>query len=470
RTGVNTGEAVTAIDEWLAVGDAVNIAARLEQAAGPGEILLGPETAELVRDAVSVETMEPIALKGKSHPVAVSRLVEGLVPTGSPPRHLDTPMVGRAHQLQLLEDAFASVVRERTCVLFTLLGVAGVGKSRLTAEFTGKLGATVVQGRCLSYGEGITYWPVVEVVKQLLADPSIGKADLMGRDDQARAVRALLGKSAPSCTSVEIAWAVRKLFEQAAAQRPLVVVLDDIHWAEQTLFDLVEHVADLSRGAPILLLCLARPELLERRPAWGGGKLNATTVLLEPLNSGEADELINRLLPDGATNDRGLRARVLETAAGNPLFLEEMAAVVAASGDHVLVPPTIQALLAARLDQLEPGERRVLERGSVEGNSFHRGAVEALGPEETSVPDKLVRLTRKDLVRPDKATLPGEDAFKFRHLLIRDAAYDGLPKSVRAQLHEALANWLDERAGDLAERDEIIGYHLEQAYAYRREL
>jgi class 3 adenylate cyclase len=470
RTGVNTGEAVTAIDEWLAVGDAVNIAARLEQEAGPGEILLGPETAELVRDAVSVEALEPMALKGKSHPLAVSRLVEVLVPAGSPPRRLDTPMVGRAPQLHLLEDAFASVVRERTCVLFTLLGVAGVGKSRLTAEFTAKLEATVVRGRCLSYGEGITYWPVVEVVKQLLADPGIGNAVLTGGDDQARAVRALLGESAPACTSIEIAWAVRKLFEQAAARRPLVVVLDDVHWAEQTLFDLVEHVADLSRGAPILLLCLARPELLERRPAWGGGKLNATTALLEPLSSSEADELINRLLPDGATNDRGLRARVLETAAGNPLFLEEMAAVVAASGDNVFVPPTIQALLAARLDQLEPGERRVLERGSVEGNSFHRGAVEALGPEETSVPDKLVTLTRKDLVRPDQATLPGDDAFRFRHLLIRDAAYDGLPKSVRAQLHEAFASWLDERAGDLAERDEIIGYHLEQAYAYRREL
>lgn len=470
RTGVNTGEAVTAVDEWLAVGDAVNVAARLEQAAGPGEILLGPKTADLVRDAVSVEALEPMALKGKSRPQAVCRLVEVLVPAGSPPRQLDAPLVGRAHQVRLLEDAFASVVRERTCVLFTLLGVAGVGKSRLVAEFTDKLAATVVRGRCLSYGEGITYWPVAEVVKQLLADPRRREADVPGSDDQARAVRALLGESAPASTSVEIAWAVRKLFEQAAADRPLVVVLDDVHWGEQTFLDLVEHTADLSRGFPILLLCLARPELLERRPAWGGGKLNATTVLLEPLNSSEADELIERLLPDGAANVQGLRARVQEAAAGNPLFLEEMAAVVAASGDDVFVPPTIQALLAARLDQLDPGERRVLERGSVEGSLFHRGAVEALGPEETLVPDKLVTLMRKDLVRPDKATLPGDDAFKFRHLLIRDAAYDRLPKSVRAQLHEAFANWLDERAGDLAERDEIIGYHLEQAYGYRREL
>jgi len=470
RTGVNTGEAVTAIDEWLAVGDAVNIAARLEQAAGPGEILLGPKTADLVRDAVSMQALEPMALKGKSHPVAVSRLVEVLVPAGSPPRHLDTPMVGRAHQLHLLSDAFDTVLRDSTCVLFTLLGVAGVGKSRLTAEFTSKIDATVIHGRCLSYGEGITYWPVVEVVQQLLADPSTGTVDLTGTDDQARALRALLGKSAPACASTDIAWAVRRLFEQAAAQRPLVVVLDDLHWGEQTLFDLVEHVADLSRGAPILLLCMARPELLERRSAWGGGKLNATTALLEPLNSGEADELIGRLLPSDAAEDHGLRARVLAAAAGNPLFLEEMAAVVAGSGDNVFVPPTIQALLAARLDQLEPGERRVLERGSVEGNSFHLGAVTALGPAETSIPDKLVALTRKDLVRPDKSTLPGEDAFKFRHVLIRDAAYDRLPKSVRAQLHEAFANWLDQRAGALNERDEIIGYHLEQAYGYRREL
>jgi class 3 adenylate cyclase/tetratricopeptide (TPR) repeat protein len=469
RTGVNTGEAVTATDDWLAVGDAVNVAARLEQAAAPGEILLGPETVSLVRDAVLVEALEPIALKGKSAPVAVHRLVEVLVKAGSPRRRLDTPMIGRAHQLRMLEYAYANVVREGTCGLFTLLGVAGVGKSRLAAEFTSGLDATVVRGRCLSYGEGITYWPVVDVVKQLLASPGLDEA-LAGHDDQARAIRGLLGDPAHAGTSVEIAWAVRKLLERAAARRPLVAVFDDLHWGEPTFLDLVEQVADLSRGAPVFLLCIARPELLERRPAWGGGKLNATTALLEPLNSDEADELIERLLPPGAVTGPALRARALEAAAGNPLFLEEIAAVAVSSGGSVSVPPTIQALLAARLDQLEPGERRMLERGAVEGNSFHRGAVEALGPEEASVPAKLVTLVRKDLVRPDEATFPGDDAFRFRHLLIRDAAYDGLPKSVRARLHESFASWLDERASDLAERDEIIGYHLEQAYGYRREL
>jgi class 3 adenylate cyclase/tetratricopeptide (TPR) repeat protein len=469
RTGVNTGEAVTAIDDWLAVGDAVNTAARLEQTAAPGEILLGPDTAGLVRDAVSVEPLDPMTLRGKARPVAAYRLVEVLVKAGSPRRRLDRPLVGRAHQLRMLEDAYANVVRERTCGLFTLLGVAGVGKSRLAAEFTDSLDATIVRGRCLSYGDGITYWPVVEVVRQVLALPGLDEAQA-GRDDEARAIRALLGESAPPGTSAEIAWAVRKLLERAAARRPLVVVLDDVHWGEPTFLDLVEQVADLSRDAPVLLLCLARPELLERRPTWGGGKLNAATALLEPLNSDEADELIERLLPAHARADAALRARALEAAAGNPLFLEEIAAVAASSGGDVFVPPTIQALLAARLDQLDPGERRVLERGSVEGNSFHLAAVEALGPEEASVPDKLVTLVRKDLVRPDEATFPGDDAFRFRHLLIRDAAYDGLPKSVRAQLHETFARWLDERGSDLAERDEIIGYHLEQAYGYRREL
>jgi class 3 adenylate cyclase/tetratricopeptide (TPR) repeat protein len=470
RTGVNTGEAVTATDEWLALGDAVNIAARLEQAAAPGEVLLGEETVGLLRDAALVELVAPMELKGKSKPVIAYRLIEVISGVGAPTRHLDSPMVGRTRQLRMLEEAFANVVQERTCSLFTLLGVAGVGKSRLAAEFLGRLDATVLRGRCLSYGEGITYWPVVEVVKQLLASKTDGGGVIAGGETAAAAIGALLGEPNLESASVEISWAVRKLFERAAATRPLVVVFDDIHWGEQTFFELIEQMTDLSRDAPILLLCLSRPELLERQRNWGGGKLNATTVLLEPLTSDEANELIDRLLPADEVTNSALRSRVQEVAAGNPLFLEEIAAVVASSGGAVSVPPTIQALLAARLDQLEPGERRVLERGSVEGRSFHRAAVQALGPDESGVPAKLVTLVRKDLVRPDRPTLPGDDAYRFRHLLIRDAAYEGLPKSVRAQLHEQFALWLDERAGDLVEHDEIVGYHLEQAYRYRRDL
>ncbi len=468
RTGVNTGKAVTAADEWLAVGDAVNVAARLQQVAAPGEILLGPQTGYLVREAVTLDLLEPIALKGKSDPVQVHRLVEVLIDKGSPPRRQDTPMIGRVHQLRMLEDAYTNVVRERTCSLFTLLGVAGVGKSRLAAEFLAGRDATIVHGRCLSYGEGITYWPVASVVKQLLA--TLGRSDMLAAgDEQARALHALLGEADQVSTSAEIGWAVRKLLEQSAAARPLIVVLDDLHWGEPTFLDLVEQVADLSRDVPILLLCMGRPELLDRRPGWGGGKLNTATVLLEPLNPDEADELMDLLLP-GALRDRRLRARVLEAAAGNPLFLEEIAAVVASSDGVVSIPPTIDALLAARLDQLAPAERRVLERAAVEGTSFHRSAVEAVGRDDTPVPAALVTLVRKDLVRPTTSVLPGQETFRFRHVLIRDAAYDGLPKSARAELHERFARWLDGQPAVFAERDEVVGYHLEQAYRYRREL
>ncbi|HZE29735.1 MAG TPA: tetratricopeptide repeat protein, partial [Gaiellaceae bacterium] len=250
----------------------------------------------------------------------------------------------------------------------------------------------------------------------------------------------------------------------------LVVVFDDIHWAEPAFLDLIEHVADLSRAAPILLLCLARPELLDRRPGWGGGKLNATTVLLEPLSATQTDELLERLLGE-ATLGAELQERIRDAAEGNPLFVEEMVAFVEASGDgEVTVPGTIQALLAARLDQLEPAERGVLERGSVEGRTFHRGAVQALAPEETQVESRLTGLVRKELVRPDKAQLVGEDAYRFRHLLIRDAAYEALPKATRAELHELFANWLAEHGTELVELDEILGYHLEQAHRYRTEL
>jgi tetratricopeptide (TPR) repeat protein len=265
----------------------------------------------------------------------------------------------------------------------------------------------------------------------------------------------------------EIAWAVRKVFEQAARERPLVVVWDDLHWAEPAFLDLVEHVADWSRGAPILLLCMARPELLDRRPGWAGGKVNATTVLLEPLSAGETEELIAELAPV----DAALRERIREAAEGNPLFVEEMLALVEASGGgEVTVPPTIQALLAARLDQLEAPERAVLERGSVEGKVFHRGAVEALAPEEREVAQRLLGLVRKELVRPDETAFAGDDAFRFRHLLIRDAAYDGLPKAVRAELHQRFAEWLEQHGDGVVELDEIVGHHLEQAWRYEQEL
>jgi class 3 adenylate cyclase/tetratricopeptide (TPR) repeat protein len=459
RIGVTTGEVVTGTEERLATGDAVNVAARLQQAAQPGEILIGEETYRLARDAAEVESVEPLDLKGKAEAVPAFRLLSVHGEEGFA-RRLEAPMVGREREQRMLAEAWQRVVAERSCHLFTVLGAAGVGKSRLAAEFLGSLdGALVVRGRCLPYGEGITYWPVVEVVKQL---PEVTLEPVV-----AETVEAVVGDRAVVTSSEEIAWAFRKLLETVATETPLVCVFDDVHWGEGTFLDLVEHVADLSRDVPILLLCMARPDLLDRRAGWAGGKVNATNVLLEPLGAAETERLIDSLAHLGER----LRERIREAAEGNPLFVEEMVAMVEESGDgDVAVPPTIQALLAARLDQLDVSERGVLERGSVEGRVFHRGAVQALSPDEPQVAARLTSLVRKELVRPDKPQLPGEDAFRFRHLLIRDAAYEALPKSARAQLHEGFASWLEEHGAGLVELDEILGYHLEQAYRYGLEL
>jgi class 3 adenylate cyclase/tetratricopeptide (TPR) repeat protein len=454
RMGVNTGEVVTGTEERLATGDAVNVAARLEQAAQPGEVLLGEETYRLVRDGIEAELAAPVEAKGKSEPLIAHRLVS--VQAEAPGRRHGARMIGRERQRELLEGAFANVVSDRSCHLFTILGAAGVGKSRLAQEFLSNVDATVVLGRCLSYGEGISYWPVTEVVKQLApTGEAVGP------------LASILGDDRAAGSPEEIAWAFRKLLEGQAAERPVVVVFDDLHWGEPTFLDLVEHVADLSRDAPILLLCMARPELLDVRPAWGGGKLNAATVLLEPLAPDETAELLAAL--GGDLGDE-LQGRILEAAGGNPLFVEEMVAVAEEGDGEVTVPPTIHALLAARLDQLDPAERGVLERGAVEGQVFHRGAVLALAPEEPQVDGRLVTLVRKDLVRPEQAVVPEEDAYRFRHLLIRDTAYEALPKATRAELHERFAGWLGQHGSGLVELDEILGYHLEQAYRYRAEL
>jgi class 3 adenylate cyclase/tetratricopeptide (TPR) repeat protein len=451
RVGVNTGEVVAGDGDSLVTGDAVNVAARLEQAADPGEILLGDETRSLVRDAVRVEPLE-LELKGKSAPVTAYRLLhvdpdaEGLL------RHLDSPLVGRMRELQRLRDDFAHVVANRSSYLFTLLGAPGVGKSRVVEEFVNESAdrARVVRGRCLHYGEGITYWPLVEVLLQLEVD-----------------AEAVLALPSPS----EAAVATRKLLETHAAKRPLIVVWDDIQWAEPTFLDLIEHVVDWSRRAPIFVLCVARPELLELHPAWGGGKANATSLLLEPLGSDETSTLIDNLLRGAELRDT-MRKRILDASEGNPLFVEEMLLMLRGDGDsEVVVPPTIHALLQARLDQLADEERSVIERGAVEGEVFHRSPVAELASERVrnGLDGHLTKLIRNELIRPETPTMPNDDAFRFRHLLIRDAAYDSLPKEMRADLHERFALWLDEHV-QLVEQDEIVGYHLEQAVLYRREL
>ena len=444
RIGVNTGEVVTGTAERLVTGDAVNVAARLEQAAAPGEVLIGASTHELVRGAVDAEPVEPLELKGKAEPVPAFRL---LAAHAAPERRHDSLFVGRERELGLLSQAWERALAEQRCELITVVGEPGIGRSRLAAEALASVGARVVRGRCLPYGAGITYWPVVEVIKQLDGLPTDPAA--------AAAIRSLLGESDAGTSAEEIGWAFRKLLEE---QAPLVVVFDDIQWGEETFLDLIEHVALLSSGVPLLLLCMARPELLDSRPSW------PATVRLEALDDADTESLI------GADVPKELRSRIAAAAAGNPLFISEMLAMTQQAGDEVEVPASLKALLAARLDQLDSAERRVLECGSVEGELFHRGAVQALTPEETQVTPRLAALVRRELIRSDRPQFAGHDGFRFRHLLIRDTAYDALPKATRAELHERFAVWLETYGRELVELEEIRGYHLEQAARYLADL
>ena len=499
RIGVNTGDVVAgAGDQKIVTGDAVNVAARLEQAAAPGEILLGERTFSLVRDAIVAEPIADLSMKGKADPVPAHRLVEVVPGAAGFARHLDAPIVGRERELSLLRDVFDRTVTDQACQLFTVLGIGGVGKSRLMAAFTDELGAqaTILRGRCLPYGEGITFYPLAEALIDVAGldendTPEAARrklAVLAGDDDDAVAIAERVGQAiglhGGETTPEEMRWAVRALLERLAAERPVVFVIDDLQWAELTFLELVEHVGDLARDAPILLACMARPELLDDRPGWAGGKLNATSILLEPLNAEECGRLVTNLLADDSV-DRVVRERIAAAAEGHPLYAEEITGLLVDEGRLVLkegrwtptgdladlpVPPTISALLASRLDRLPTSERRLIEVASVMGQIFYPAAVRELSSEVSDASDGIAALVRKQFVRPERSDLAATDALGFRHLLIRDAAYGSIPKATRADLHERFAAWLDGTAGSLGERDEIVGYHLEQAYLYRAEL
>ena len=503
RIGVNTGEVLAgaeSADYGRVTGDAVNTAARLEAAAEPGEILIGASTHQLVRDSVQTESVEPLSLKGKAEPVAAFRVLGVTTGTGQASRSLRSAMVGRDRELEDLRRAFTRAAEDRSCVLFTVLGAAGEGKSRLVEEFLGSVdgSAGVLTGRCLPYGEGITYWPVAEAVRTALgvrafdAPPEVGARleEIVGEDEHAAAIAnriaEVLGSRGGVGSAEELPWAVRRFLEILAIDRPLVTVWEDIHWAEPAFLDLVDHVVDWSREASILVVCTARPELLDERADWGGGKLNATTLSLQPLDANASAELIGNLL-GGTGLPSDVSERITEAAGGNPLFVEQMLSMMIDDGQLVAqdggwspndlstvhVPPSVAALLAARLERLSEEERRAIECAAVIGREFYRGAVDDLMPEHLRPrADDLIRsLVRKGFARPDRSSMAGEEAFRFRHILIRDAAYNAIPKERRADLHDAFAAWIDRSGGERAEEaDEIVGYHLEQAFHLREAL
>ncbi|HEY7563094.1 MAG TPA: adenylate/guanylate cyclase domain-containing protein [Gaiellaceae bacterium] len=446
RTGVNTGEVVAGDPgggQFYATGDAVNVAARLEQAAEAGEILLGQQTRRLVQTAVEVESLQPLRLKGKAEAVAAYRLIKLIEDVPGLARRYDTPFVGRGAQLASLVAAFERAVSERTPVLATVLGPAGIGKTRLAGELVAEVRgrSTVLHGRCLPYGEGITFWPLQEILLSLperppgVPDPNLARS------------------------TEETFWAYRKLFGALAEERPLTLLFEDIHWAEPTLLDLIEHVVEWTQDVPMLIVCLARHELLDERAGWPGERIE-----LEPLPTEAAATLIATLAPEV---DSAVQARAAAVAEGNPLFLEQLLALAGEGGGELTVPYTIQALLAARLDRLDSEERSVLEAAAVVGKEFSRGALLHLCEQRAEVSALLQRLVRRRLIQPTRSTLPGEDGFRFGHILIRDATYGAIPKESRAELHGRFADWLETEGSPYLE---IVGYHLEHAYRYRAEL
>jgi DNA-binding SARP family transcriptional activator/class 3 adenylate cyclase/tetratricopeptide (TPR) repeat protein len=479
RVGIDTGEVLVddpAAGQPIVTGDAVRVAARLQQAAAEGEILVSEGTRRLVQDAARFEPVEHRALEVHGQPVSAWRLLD-VVP-GAPgfARRLDAPMVGRAAELVRLRAAFDGTVQERSARLFTVIGEAGIGKSRLVREFAGSLGsdALVLVGHCPAYGEGMTFWPLREMVMQVSETGREGLLGLLAGEDDAESIADqvvdAIGLTEPSGRPDAPFPALRRLFEALARRQPVAVIFEDVHWAQPTLLDLIEYLAGWTREA-VFLLCLARPELLEERGTWAASKRNSALLVLEPLGPDDTEKLIADRLA-GRTLPPETVARVAETSQGNPLFVEQLLAALKEKGGFA-IPASVQALLAARLDRLGPAERDLMRTASVIGVDFSVEALVALLPEAARpfAGRHLQALERKQLVRPSQLASTGEETFSFCHVLIQLAAYRSMTIETRSELHERFAGWLE---GDAAQStpgvEEVVGYHLEQAHWERRRL
>ncbi|MGI5162418.1 AAA family ATPase [Microbispora sp. CA-102843] len=506
--GVSAGEAVviaTPGADLRVIGDTVNTAARLQSAAGVGEILVGDEVARMVRAQARLEPVPPLTLKGKSHPVRAWRVTSLEPDTGHDDDQI--PLIGRATEIGSLRTAYREAVRDRRCRVVTVLGVPGIGKSRLVRDFVHELPAevTVISGRCRSYGVGITYRPIVEMVESLGDDwrdiqPSLEASSGSTLRGLATADASRAPRTGEDAGVEEISRAVRALFEALARRGPLVAVWEDLHWAEPTLLDLIDDLAAWLADVPVLVVRVARPELLEARPAWGDGAERAVAFELGALDAAQMERLVAELaanrLPEAEMEadveaevvahdmaaGQALCLRVAQSSDGNPLFAELLLETLAEEGEDAPLPPTIQALLGARLDRLDEGERDVLERAATIGHGFTRDQLDVLCAAEPQarldVDELLGRLIRTRMIRRGDA--PG--SFHFAQTLTRDTVYAMTRKDLRATWHLALADRIAVRAGAAASSPAVssrageegshgdLAHHLETACLLKREV
>lgn len=499
RMGINTGE--TAVDDRsLVLGDTVNVAARLQQVAGTGEILIGQRTRDLVRHATTLEPVPRLLLKGKELPVPAWRLLGVTPDPHGQSRRLDTPTVGRDLELAMLQTAYQRAIAERSCHLVVVLGDAGVGKTRLVSEFESQVSAeaTVLKGRCPQYGENIDYWPFLQVIRQAAgiraddpAETALPRLSSLVQGDSAIAGRLaqMLGLYEGTGSPETAAWALGRLVEMLAAFQPIVLVIDDLHWARPKLLDMLEQVAQRTYNAPLLLVCMARSEFRHKRPDWSTVVPNMTFFALTPLNQEQIGQLITYLLNEGDL-DPELRRGLAERTHGYPLFAEELVAMLVdqetlrlESGRWTLTRPleelptpgSIEMLLAARLEDLSPSEQEVIGTAAVIGQRFLAHALADLVPrhggEELAIDSMLQSLVRREFLEPDAATIAEAGAaFQFRHPLIQEAAYRKLSKRARADLHQRYAEWLERVRPETVPVEEEVARHLKAAYRFRVEL
>ena len=477
RIGVNTGEALVTIGgEPLATGDVVNTAARLQSAAPAGGVLAGESTHRATRDRIDYEEHEPVEAKGKGEPVEAWVAREARARVTVERLHTAT-LVGRSREVALVQDALARAKAERSAQLVTLVGVPGIGKSRLVYElFRGvETGGELVywrHGRCLPYGEGVTFWALGEIVKAQAGILETDEADAVEKKLREAArdpwieshLRPLVGLAAEEQAGgdrrVESFAAWRRFLEALAEERPMVVVFEDLHWADDDLLDFVDHLVDWAADVPLLVVCTARPELLERRPAWAGGKPNALTVSLSPLTDDDTARLIAELA-GRAVLPAETQAELLVRTGGNPLYAEQYARMLAEHGDPAAVPATVQGIVAARLDLLEAEQKAVLQDAAVLGRTFWAGGVAAMaGLERFAVEELLHPLERKDFVRRERRSTVADDSqYTFLHVLVRDVAYGQIPRGERAELHRLAGEWI-ESLGRPDDHADLLAHHF----------